>query len=158
MPATCFFNLNKQKTSGLFCPGFGTVVAFSGDGKLVNDPGAEAVVDGGPLPRGDYFVVDRPQGGQHSKLSEELLDIRAGTHRAQWFGLYRNDGVIDDFTYINGVKRGNFRLHPTGYWGRSEGCITLPNQDSFQKLRQWLLSQTPGTIGGVRYYAIIKVQ
>ncbi|WP_254367149.1 tlde1 domain-containing protein [Paraburkholderia sp. NMBU_R16] len=34
------------------------------------------------------------------------------TQGHQWFALYRNDGVVDDYTFIDGVRRGNFRLHP----------------------------------------------
>lgn len=37
----------------------------------------------------------------------------APTDHNEWFGLYRDDGKIDDYTWINNVERGNFRLHPS---------------------------------------------
>ncbi len=87
-------------------------------------------------------------------------DLLAGTHRADWFALYRNDGVIDDWTSINGIRRGHFRLHPVGYWGISEGCITLPNKMQFDALRTFLKSQAVGTIPatGMKYYGRVVVQ
>ncbi|MBN3801774.1 DUF2778 domain-containing protein [Paraburkholderia sp. Ac-20336] len=50
---------------------------------------------------------------------------RSSNHSA-CFALYRNDGVIDDVTWINGVKRGQFRLHPADGQDVLLGCITLP--------------------------------
>lgn len=41
----------------------------------------------------------------------------APTDHNEWFGLYRDDGKIDDYTWINNVERGNFRLHPIGPMG-----------------------------------------
>lgn len=74
--------------------------------------------------------------------------------------LYRNDGVIDDFTVVNGVRRGNFRLHPVGFWGISEGRITLPHPAQFNQLRAYLKSQTPAKIPGMHmdYYGRVTVR
>jgi hypothetical protein len=46
--------------------------------------------------------------------------------------------VIDDYTWIESVKRGNFRLHP---WAniRRRRCITLPHDSDFAMLRNALL-------------------
>ncbi|HHS9593638.1 tlde1 domain-containing protein [Raoultella planticola] len=38
------------------------------------------------------------------------------------------------------VQRGHFRLHPAGYKGVSEGCITLPRLSDFMLLRAALLN------------------
>ncbi|WP_433691402.1 tlde1 domain-containing protein [Kosakonia cowanii] len=31
---------------------------------------------------------------------------------SDWFALYYDDIGIDDWTWVKGVQRGNFRLHP----------------------------------------------
>lgn len=62
-----------------------------------------------------------------------------GSDRSVWFALYREDGKIDDWTFIDKVERGHFRLHPAGYKGVSEGCITLPGTAHFAVLREALL-------------------
>jgi hypothetical protein len=41
----------------------------------------------------------------------------------QWFALYRDDGLIDDWTWINGVNRGDFRLHSVGGQGISFSAV-----------------------------------
>ncbi len=63
-----------------------------------------------------------------------------GSDRSVWFALYREDSNIDDWTFINNVERGHFRLHPAGYMGISEGCITLPSKAHFSVLRNALLN------------------
>lgn len=65
-----------------------------------------------------------------------------GSDRSIWFALYREDGKIDDWTFIDNVERGRFRLHPAGYQGISQGCITLPSRAHFAILREALL-KTP---------------
>ncbi|WP_240162656.1 tlde1 domain-containing protein [Paraburkholderia sp. Cy-641] len=49
---------------------------------------------------------------------------RSSNHSA-WFALYRNNVAIDDVTWINSVKRGQFRLHPADGQGVLLGCVTL---------------------------------
>lgn len=58
----------------------------------------------------------------------------------EWFALYRDDGQIDDYTWIEGVRRGNFRLHPVGGSNLSLGCITLQRKTDFTMLRNVLLN------------------
>ena len=58
--------------------------------------------------------------------------------RGDWFALYANDGKIDDETYCNEVKRGNFRLHPKVGRGISKGCITIDRQSDFNLIRAML--------------------
>lgn len=84
-----------------------------------------------------------------------------GTDRSEWFALYRDDGAIDDVTYIQGVQRGHFRLHPMGPRGISEGCITLMQKRDFEKLSTYLRQHgatlpIPGT--GMRAYGVIEVK
>ena len=90
-------------------------------------------------------IVDRPQ----------FYDFISGANK--WFALYRNDGVIDDKTEINDVIRGEFRLHPGS---RSEGCVTLKDNDDFNRLRKLLLNtkkeKIPGT--NINYYGTIEVR
>ncbi|APY94891.1 Protein of uncharacterised function (DUF2778) [Burkholderia pseudomallei] len=160
MPVECTFSLSGQRASILRCAGFGSVAAFSGNGRYVNDPKSTAVPNDGPLPTGVYYIVDRQSGGRMGWLNDFRADLLAGTHRADWFALYRNDGVIDDWTSINGIRRGHFRLHPVGYWGISEGCITLPQKSQFEALRKFLKSQPTGVVPGtsMKYYGRVTVQ
>lgn len=43
MSVACTFFLNRENVSTLVCPGFGSVLAFSGMGKYVDDPDATAL-------------------------------------------------------------------------------------------------------------------
>lgn len=150
MPAICIFTLNRQRLSSLLCPGLGAIPAFSGYGRFVNDPNSTAVPDDGPLPKGTYYIVGRPNGGKHQALVETIEDIANGTHRAEWFALFHEGSPPTDFMTINGIRRGRFRLHPVGYWGRSEGCITLPHPSQFDTLRKWLTAHPPENIPGTQ--------
>lgn len=160
MPAECVFFLNRRRISTLLCSGFGGVAAFSGNGRYVDDPAATSVPEDGPLPTGVYYIVDRQSGGRLGWLNDFRDDLLNGTHRTDWFALYRNDGVIDDWTFIKGVRRGNFRLHPVGYWGISQGCITLPNRKQFDQLRAYLKAQKTAKIPGttIDYYGRLTVR
>ena len=78
---------------------------ISGDNNLSHQWEANS----GPLPIGEYTILDH--GGGH----------------ANWYELWKNDGWFNDYTTgPNGVKRGNFRLHPGSL---SLGCITMPAED-----------------------------
>ncbi|MGF6787431.1 DUF2778 domain-containing protein [Paraburkholderia sp. 35.1] len=160
MPAECYFTLNRRLISVLTCKGFGNVSAFSGKPAHVNNPADTAVAESGPLPQGLYYIVDRQSGGHLGWLYDLLKDAWSDVDHSTWFALYRNDGVIDDWTFINGVKRGNFRLHPTGRWGESEGCITVTDQSQFDRLRSFLLSHPTRKIPGttLQYYGTVLVQ
>lgn len=160
MPAECSFPLNSQRISILTCAGFGAVTAFSGNGRYINDPGSTNIENDGPLPRGVYYIVDRESGGRMGWLNDFRADLLAGTHRSDWFALYRNDGVIDDWTSIDGIRRGQFRLHPVGYWGISDGCITLPLKKDFEALRHFLKAQRTAIVPGttLKYYGRVVVK
>jgi hypothetical protein len=71
----------------------------------------------------------------------DFVHKTAATDRSEWFALYRDDGTIDDETFVNGVRRGAFRLHPVGPQRRSEGCITLSKPEDFKRLSASLRAQ-----------------
>jgi len=142
--------LNSQPSSELQCECGESFTAFSGAaGEARNNPEFVIAADLGPLPPGRYYIVDRPVGGRLGWLYRLF--------KKDWYGLYQDDGVIDDRTTVHDVTRGAFRLHPGG---RSEGCVTLKNRDQFDKLRQLLDSTKPQvlpTAEGLVYYGVIDV-
>lgn len=160
MTASCLFSLNGQTLSALVCQGLGSLPAFSGRPGYFNDPAKVAVPEHGPLPPGRYYIVGRQSGGRLGWLKELLTDNTSRTGRNRWFALYRIDGQIDDYTFIQGVKRGNFRLHPIGSRGSSEGCITLLSHAHFDRLRAFLLSQESRLIPGTttKYFGTVDVR
>ena len=155
----CIFRLNGQSLTTLVC-GSLVLPAFSGEPGYVNDPNATGVQKKGPLPKGRYYIIDRQSGGRLGWLYDPLLDAISQSDRHRWFSLYRNDGVVDDWTVINGVRRGQFRIHPIGRLGVSEGCITLTQPQGFEKLSQYLRSNTPAAVPGtsLKYYGTVDVQ
>lgn len=134
--------------------------AFSGKPAYVNDPAKVMVANRGPLPTGRYYIVDRQSGGKLGWLKELMTERTSAAGRSQWFALYRVDGEIDDFTFVEGVRRGNFRLHPIGRRGISEGCITLLSPVQFNRLRAHLLSQETKLIPGtnIKYFGTVDVR
>lgn len=149
MAITCTYVLNGMETSILSCAGVGNFPAFSGQMAGRNNPTLSSIADIGPLPTGRYFIVSRQSGGRLGAIREFGLKYGYGTDRNTWFALYRDDGKINDETFIEGVKRGNFRLHPIGPMGLSEGCITMTSHADFDYLRAALLGASmigvPGT-------------
>ncbi|KND58570.1 hypothetical protein BVER_03535c [Candidatus Burkholderia verschuerenii] len=126
----------------------------------MDNPDATAVAGSGPIPAGTYFIVARQSGGRLGWLWDYIKDRASDVHRDNWFALYRNDKVVSDYMFIKGVKRGNFRLHPNGRFGVSDGCITLVNPTQFDNLRAWLLSQDAKMIPGtsIPYYGTVTVR
>lgn len=158
------FLVNNQSHAPLYMFGVGTFMAFSGEGIYRNRGGCTGVPNNGPLPAGKYWIVDRPAGGLRSQMEawgKDLGNTLLGkpTHHTEWFALYRDDSQIDDWTWVNGVKRGNFRLHPIGGGGHSYGCITLMSYADFQGLRRALLSTNtiPARNSGLQAYGWIEV-
>lgn len=143
------FTINGADFCPLFFPGIGTFSAFSGNHQYRNQPGCNSILDMGPIPPGKYWIVSRAEGGPWSKTITFVKNVMTRVRHQDWFALYRDDGKIDDYTWYNGVKRGNFRLHPNGYFGQSDGCITLLNSTDFYMLRTALLRspevRIPGT-------------
>jgi Protein of unknown function (DUF2778) len=139
----CTFMLNSYGLSTLSVPGVGFFPAYSGNaGEHRNNPNSVAVKEVGPLPPGRYYIVDRPTGGRLKWFYEKkdsVDSLLSGSDRSLWFGLYRDDSNLDDNTFIDQVERGTFRLHPAGYSGVSNGCITLPFHSHYTILRDALL-------------------
>ncbi|MEX5384188.1 DUF2778 domain-containing protein [Cronobacter muytjensii] len=157
------FTINNADFSPLLIYGVGTFMTFSGDSTYRNRGGCVALPDKGPLLPGRYLIVDRPQGGAGSRIRTQVIDAWnsvAGvpSDHTQWFALYRADGLLDDYTWINEVKRGNFRLHPVGGQGLSLGCITLQHSSDFALIRDALLATNKVVMGkGILTYGEIEV-
>jgi len=98
---------------------------FSGNKQYTNQPGCTDVPNHGAIPAGTYWIVDRPSGGLKSQTITFIKDIVTNVDHNSWFALYRDDGTVNDRTWINGIMRGQFRLHPIGPLGLSEGCVTF---------------------------------
>jgi hypothetical protein len=63
------------------------------------------------------------------------------TDRTKWFTLWNPDG--GDMTMVNGIKRGEFRLHPMGPLRLSHGCITVSSPLEFDSLQRYIRSRAP---------------
>jgi Protein of unknown function (DUF2778) len=149
----CKFELNNKPMSTFWC-GATQFPAFSGLKEHINRRASACVPYAGPIPTGKYYIFDRESGG----LAGPLLDIFTG--KDQWFALYAIDKKIDDETYCNEVKRGNFRLHPKGDQGISQGCITIDRKTDFQSLRTILRNTKQETVPGSKFlaYGIVVVR
>jgi Protein of unknown function (DUF2778) len=136
----CGFKLNDQPMSALKFAGL-SVPAFSGLGSHVNKRAMACAKDLGPIPPGRFYIVDRPTGGRMGAIRNWW--------RGHWFALYAADGRVNDETWCDGVMRGNFRLHPKGPRGISQGCVTLENACDFSHISAMLQSVRPTVVAGV---------
>lgn len=122
--------------------GVGVFMAHSGKGVYRNKGACGVIPNDGPLPPGKYWIVDRGSGGGGSWIKAKSQDLVNRTFygaefdRDEWFALYKDDWGIDDGTWVNGVNRGLFRLHPGTI---SEGCITIAHNSDFALIRNALL-------------------
>ena len=146
----CSFELNGKPMSVLKC-GAMSFPAFSGLGAHANRREFACNVGVGPIPPGTYYIFDRQSGG----LFGALRDLLNG--HGEWFALYAVDGKNDDETFCNEVKRGNFRLHPKGTAGISQGCITLDNRVDYQRLFTFLKTSAPVAVPGSTLQAYGRV-
>ncbi|MDH6146472.1 MULTISPECIES: DUF2778 domain-containing protein [Paraburkholderia] len=158
------FLVNNEPLSPLTLFGVGTFYAYSGNAIYRNRGGCTSIAENGPLPAGKYWIVDRPTGGIRSQAFAGIKDTVNAfkgrpSYHSEWFALYRDDGKIDDTTWINGVERGQFRLHPAGGDGLSLGCITLPSRTDFLTIRTALLHTMTIAAGnsGLKAYGTIEV-
>lgn len=125
---------------------------FTGNGRHRNRPASDLVPDDGALPTGLYYIVPRPSGGRLGPLRDAVLG------RDEWFALFRSDGTVDDYTFISGVRRGQFRLHPLGPRRMSTGCVVLQREAEFARLRECLLAAPLTPVGrGVSAYGTLEV-
>ncbi|MFP3557195.1 DUF2778 domain-containing protein [Paraburkholderia sp. SIMBA_049] len=142
MTIRCTFTLNNRDTSTLVCEGFGTLEAFSGQKQGRDSPDEIATPKIGPIPPGTYYLVDRQSGGLMGWAYEAAgRYFGLTTDRHTWFALW--NPKTGDTTMVHGVTRGNFRLHPVGPAGLSEGCITLVNPGEFEYLQRFIRRSSP---------------
>jgi hypothetical protein len=145
---SCFFTLNNQPMSKFVIDNF-KFDAFSGRGKqYINRVSQICVKEKGAIPLGSYYILDRQEGG-HLGVVRDWLHNTFWNDRSKWFALYALDKRIDDYLFCNQVKRGNFRLHPKGYAGISEGCVTIEKLSDFlviyQHIKAWPQFKIPGS-------------
>jgi len=147
----CTFELNGKPMSTFKC-GTTSFPAFSGLGKHVNKRISACIPNQGPIPPGTYYIFDRQSGG----LLGPLRDLF--TSRDEWFALYAIDDYIDDDeTFCKKVKRGQFRLHPKGPTGKSEGCIVIEKKTDYQFLRSILKNSVQFEIPGSKLEAYARL-
>ncbi|MBB3322584.1 DUF2778 domain-containing protein [Atlantibacter sp. RC6] len=159
----CELNYNDKMFDNrlkLRCADVGIFPVFSGLGAFMNVLEFSRCKNG-PVPTGKYWIVDRPMGGIGSM--ERMVEkwIKTGNRYWEWFALYRQDGSIDDQTFVDGVNRGSFRLHPLrpDGTGVSDGCVTFCNQGDFYQFRQALLRspQQPIPHSSLKAYGELNV-
>lgn len=121
----CAFKLNAQPMSTLKC-GASTFDAYSGLEAHRNKKLSICIPSKGPIPTGVYYIIDRQSGGLLGPLRDLFSD------KADWFALYAIDKKIDDSTFCEKVKRGQFRIHPEGPLGISQGCVTFKTMSDFR--------------------------
>ncbi|MCX2842119.1 DUF2778 domain-containing protein [Microbulbifer thermotolerans] len=146
------FKLNGKETTYLIS-GKTKYLAYSGLGAHKNKPEFVCLPNKGPIPKGEYYIVDRESGGKLGWLRDYL------SGKDEWFALYANDKKIDDYTFCEEVKRGNFRLHPEGPLGISKGCITLTSKVKYDELRKKLLKAKKTIIPNtnIKTYGVVVV-
>jgi hypothetical protein len=159
MPVKCTFVLNDQTYSTLTCEGTAPVQAFSGTDQGRDNPDDTAIKNVGPLPKGTNYLVDRQSGGLLGPIRDWFSEHTISTDRRTWFMLW--NPVSGDMTNINGIQRGNFRLHPIGQRRLSEGCITVVQPYEFDRLQKFIRSRgltvpVPGTT--LRAYGTVEVK
>lgn len=129
---------------------------FSGNlGDCANNPACTGDVNIGPIPAGTYYIVQHGTG-TFGWLWDALRWAGGYSTKSDWFELWSTDTNSDQLT-VNGVSRGEFRLHPVGPMGLSEGCVTVCS--GFDILRQQLLSTPMGKVPGTNteYYGKLTV-
>ena len=146
----CTFELNGQAMSNLTIGALSSP-AFSGLGDNINRRISACVPNLGPIPPGDYFILNRESGGRIGWLRDLFSDKR------DWFALYADDNKIDDETWCEQVKRGQFRLHPKGRVGVSKGCIVIDNPHDFNFISSILRNSHPEIIAGTDIKAWGKI-
>ncbi len=106
--------------------GVGDFEVFSGRERYINNPDCSDIPDRGAIPPGQYYIVDHPPASTGGKIRNFGADLWFGTDHDEWFGLFSSQ-TMSDHVYVNGVKRGAFRLHPLRPNGSGEswGCITF---------------------------------
>ncbi|UDJ86336.1 DUF2778 domain-containing protein [Erwinia amylovora] len=143
--------------------GIGTFSVLSGREKFINNVNCSYVTDYGSIPVGDYWIVKMPSSGLANTILREIKDMVNHTNHDEWFGLFSAQ-TVSDSVFVNGVKRGQFRLHPLRPDGSGEswGCITFFKVSDFQQVRRALLRtqqvRVPGSRAGMMAYGKVSVK
>lgn len=143
--------------------GVGTFPVLSGRQKFINNVNCSYVTDYGSIPVGDYWIVKMPSSGFANTVLRELKDLVNHTNHDEWFGLF-SVRTMSDSVFVNGVKRGQFRLHPLRPDGSGEswGCITFFKVSDFQHVRRALLRtkmfKVPRSRNGLMAYGKVSVK
>lgn len=145
------FMLNDKEMSSFSHLGF-SVPAFSGLPGSMNKCSSACLLKQGPIPPGTYFIVDRPTGGLLGRVRDWW------SNKSDWLALFAEDQDIDDWTLCQEVRRGNFRLHPKGVLGISQGCITIENRQDFYTVRNMIMATPRFAIRNREFLAYGKVQ
>ncbi|EKS1844218.1 DUF2778 domain-containing protein [Cronobacter muytjensii] len=160
---SCELNYNEKTSDGrliLRCAGVGSFPVFSGLGSYKNTV-EFAGRRNGPIPLGRYWIVERPRGGPYSRYRTWQKKRDTGNLYNEWFALFRQDGFIDDQTFVDGTFRGSFRLHPLrpDGTGVSDGCVTFYNRSDFYILRRALLKSVRYVVhcSGLKAYGQLNV-
>ncbi|RAW74254.1 DUF2778 domain-containing protein [Photorhabdus sp. S15-56] len=139
----CRMNYNDLSDNGrkakFHCYGVDIFDVFSGQDPYVNKSEC-SYIEKSAIPPGQYWIVDRPVGSIANQVRGTALDMIHGTNHSQWFGLYSFQ-TMNDYIFVNGVRRGAFRLHPLRPNGSGEswGCITFYRVSDFNIVRNALL-------------------
>lgn len=80
------------------------------------------------------FKINKSRANTNRFITS-FRELRQGN--SDWFALWRDDRGIDDETWVEGVKRGNFRLHPGTV---SEGYIIIAHNSDFAMIRNALMN------------------
>ena len=148
-----YTQLNNYQSEGQYMFINSSTKAFSGNGKDRNNPNSTNVPKKGPLPKGTWYIVDRPKSD--NVLKNAYNSIVRG--KDNWFALYRKDGNVDDSTVENGAERTSIRLHPGDY---SEGCLTIFDEEEFENIVDELMNTEMEVIPNtdIITYGTIEIQ
>ncbi len=134
----CFFHLNGGTYATLSVPGVGFFLHFQGMVTRRTVQKAQIYLISAHSHRSLLHTFTWIRGW-YTQTKDSVNAFFTGSNRNEWFALYRDDGLINDETFVKGVRRGEFRLHPIGPSGISKGCITLYSQSDFKILASALL-------------------
>ncbi|MEE3663223.1 DUF2778 domain-containing protein [Brenneria sp. g21c3] len=148
---------HNGKVVKLNCYGVGVFDVLSGVEHYINNPNCSDI-EKAAIPPGTYWIVDRPAGSRLNRIRAEIIDLSNfyKSDHSEWFGLFSSQ-TMSDHVFVNGMRRGSFRLHPlnTDGTGVSWGCVTLYRSSDFQILRKSLLARkkvrVPGGKGLMAY-------
>lgn len=148
----CELNYNARTLNHqlkLYCEGVGYFSVFTGLGRF-KDSLEFSKYKNGPIPLGKYWILKKPTGGVKSQLRSLGKAISTGNNYSEWLALYKQDGKLDDYTFVEAVERGNFRMHPLrpNGSGDSDGCITFYSRVDFDIVRRALLKTSKKAIPG----------